>query len=276
MTDKYKKEASKLIKRISKTANFMPGSYTNWYLIEKYTYYDDIAIMEYNEEIGQDIIKENIPVCCSHEVHRDPQKNNFIISSFSATGKAVDVGIPKYVFTDVIRTTDKTAYQFLINALNESSNTIVYWYKNHGEESRYDIYFDAWEFPDSKSLPTPAFFYEDYFNFKRDYLQTRMQATGLNECKYPYKHIRKEIVYPAPFLWEEIYRTNPAEYKAIIEDRNIPDLINKCYDAYYNKDINKAVELYETGKYTFDEIYAITNVRGWDINKELKKRKNNQ
>lgn len=97
-----------------------------------------------------------------------------------------------------------------------------------------------------------------------------MKADGLQECDYKYRDIRKGIVYLSAFLWENMEQTNPEEYKTHVTDKCISDLIKQCDKEQLNrKSVDEAVQLYQTGKHSFDEIYAMTNVKMWQVYRAL-------
>ena len=199
-----------------------------------------------------------------YEVFRELENNNFIVCQYPAgdgPGAGGECNGFFYGYTKLMYNLDRKAYNYLFNALNANKSTIVYLYQDGDKPNVcYDIYYDAWDIGDNPDVETVSS-YNGYDDF--EYLQSRMKAKGLSECKYDYRDIRKEKVYPSMFQSKNM---TEEERKIWYVDKRIKRLIRKCNERLFRMaHITDAVDLYKICKFSFSKIYDNTNIKGWQI-----------
>jgi hypothetical protein len=149
----------------------------------------------------------------------------------------------------------------------------VYWYRLRGAsglDSYFDVYHNIWDYDE-------AYFDEETGSFNGclcrfytfDYLKSLMAVDGLRDCDYRFRDIRsKGVVYPSAFLWQDMERDNPGEYRVQVTDKGITELIKEYEDGI--NDFNSffdALEMIRNGKCTSDKAAERTNLKNWQSHK---------
>ena len=75
----------------------------------------------------------------TYEIYRDKINNNVIVYSYSSFEEEE---IPKDITKSISNSIRNDAFDYLINVLNNSKNTVVYWSQVEGTTSDYIIYYD--------------------------------------------------------------------------------------------------------------------------------------
>ena len=175
-----------------------------------------------------------------------------------------DISYPENFFTTVTNMGEE-AYSYLANALNQNFSTIVYCHGNGREPSSYDIYYDLWDIGDGFNDKGSINNNDGYFSLS--YLQSLMKADGLQNCGYKYRDIRKGQAYPSQFQWKHM---NADDYKTLITDKNIEELVEQCGKERLNKmNTGTAIALLDSGKHSLDDIVSLTKLKRWEIYKEI-------
>ena len=234
------------------------------------------ALKKFHNETGAANPYEDIKPF-RYEVYRQVSRNNFIVNVYPDTGeeKASDAKMSVETLLNARINSDnesEDALNYARGAFNCNRSTIVYLYDFYeGGPCSFDIFYDAWDI-DDKHLDNKNASYTGCDDF--NYLKSRMTVEGRLEGIFIYRDIRKRTQYSSLFCWENRRGIDKEHYKADIEDRGIIELIRQCDQEQLNrKPVAEAIELYQTGKYTFDEIYAMTNVKGWQIHRAMNKEK---
>ena len=261
-----RRQEQKMHDRITELTSLAPMPKGTWVRTDYGTLKDSVATSFKGTNKAFDGEVFDVP---KYEVHRDFERNNFVITVYPAgeyeyDWGGCDDGDDDFDVSDFYKITRNTGdeLEYVIQALKENYSTIVFWYQVPGEKtSFYDIYFNAWDIGDRPANKGDGSCrgFDDYA-----YLQSRMIADGLQDCKYNFREIRKGIVYPCPFVW---YDMSPEELKEFVEDKGVREL--QSDDEYWKRaGTDTAIKLLVEG-HTFDEIFAKTKVKGWQIHRVL-------
>ena len=75
-------------------------------------------------------------------VFADPEKNNIIVVTTNCIDQEGE-SLPDDCFSSVVGGITDAPYDYVINALNNNSNTLVYWSQCYGTTSDYRIFYDV-------------------------------------------------------------------------------------------------------------------------------------
>ena len=75
----------------------------------------------------------------TYAIYQDEINNNIIVYSYYSLNEEE---IPKDIVASISDSIRDSAYNYLINTLNNSKNTVVYWSQVEGTTSDYIIYYD--------------------------------------------------------------------------------------------------------------------------------------
>ena len=99
----------------------------------------EMSPLEDNEEDEEDEEDCNFTQTETYAIYQDEINNNIIVYSYYSLNEEE---IPEDIVASISGCIRDSAFDYLINVLNNSKNTVVYWSQVEGTTSDYIIYYD--------------------------------------------------------------------------------------------------------------------------------------